>query len=147
MVDGRSRFQICLSERGNWLVVAVPDLKHMKLSTRIAKMMNAVLIFIILRKDERPTLPTILYGKTLQFLHGQRLESLIGNRQLLFPRTHQPAHRRAAASIALSFDFPMEQIRITTAFLQSLLQRRCIGMICSKDRTAGSGRRVFIPPL
>jgi hypothetical protein len=54
--------EICLSERGDWLVVAVADLKHMKLSTRIAKMVNAVLIFITLRKDDRPTLLTILDG-------------------------------------------------------------------------------------
>src|SRR5262245_56408866 len=38
----------------------------------------------------------------------QAFQPLITNRQLVFPRTHQPAHRRATTSIALSFDLPIE---------------------------------------
>jgi hypothetical protein len=41
---------------------------------------------------------------------------------LVFPGTQEPAHRRAAASVTLGFDFSIEQRRVTTAFLKSLLQ-------------------------
>ena len=50
--DAALALEIFLSERGDWLLVAVPDLKYMKLSAKIAKMTNAVLIFMTLRKDD-----------------------------------------------------------------------------------------------
>ena len=44
--DAALALEICLSERGDWLA-PVPDLKHMKHSKKIAKMMNAVLVLMI----------------------------------------------------------------------------------------------------